>query len=87
MTLVDARRRAHLTAGEAAAKLGVHRNTLSRWEHGLRTPDGIALRRIQALYRLSDMEMISLLHSLPSSTARRANAGAGPEVGDGEEGA
>lgn len=49
-----ARLRAQLTTVQAAAKLGVHQETVRRWELGQREPRQSMLVRIARLYAVAD---------------------------------
>ena len=50
-SLVDARRRLHLSQAGLAAKVGVPKNTVSRWETGATTPNADALAKIYSIAR------------------------------------
>lgn len=49
----DARLLSHLTAEEAAERIGVHQNALLRWERGESDPKGSNLIALSRLYRCS----------------------------------
>ena len=46
----DSRTAAHMTAEEAAEKIGVHVNALLRWEQGEAEPMGSNLLKLSKLY-------------------------------------
>lgn len=56
----DARMLAHLTADEAAEKVGVHVNALLRWERGEADPMGSNLIALSKLYGCSPELLIEL---------------------------
>ena len=51
--LKEARQSAKLSLQDAAKELGIHRNTLTRWECGERTPSVVDLLKIIHLYRMT----------------------------------
>lgn len=54
----DARLMAHLTADEAAKRIGVHVNALLRWERGEADPMGSNLIALSKLYGVSPDELL-----------------------------
>lgn len=54
----DARNNAHLTADEAAKRVGVHVNALLRWERGDAEPMGANLIALSNLYGVSPDELL-----------------------------
>ena len=56
----DARLLAHLTADEAAEKIGVHVNALLRWERGESDPMGSNLIALSRLYGCSPEQLMEL---------------------------
>ena len=54
----DARNNAHLTADEAAKRVGVHVNALLRWERGDAEPMGANLVALSNLYGASPDELL-----------------------------
>ena len=56
----DARLLAHLTADEAAEKVGVHANALLRWERGEADPMGSNLIALSKLYGVSPETLLGL---------------------------
>ena len=54
----DARNKAHLTADEAAKRVGVHVNALLRWERGDAEPMGANLIALSNLYGVSPDELL-----------------------------
>lgn len=54
----DARNAAHLTADEAAKRIGVHVNALLRWERGDAEPMGANLIALSSLYGVSPDELL-----------------------------
>ena len=53
ITLKAARVNAGLTQKEAAAKIGISKQTLSSYENGKRFPEPDVIRRIEEVYGLS----------------------------------
>ena len=51
--LKEARQGAKMSLQDAASQLGIHRNTLTRWESGERTPSVVDLLKIIHLYRMT----------------------------------
>lgn len=49
----DARLLSHMTAEEAAERIGVHQNALLRWERGESDPKGSNLIALSRLYQRS----------------------------------
>lgn len=49
----DARLLSHMTAEEAAERIGVHQNALLRWERGESDPKGSNLIALSQLYQRS----------------------------------
>lgn len=58
--LFECRRKAGITQQEAADFLGVSRQTLSKWETGKSTPDGVFLKGICELYQISANEILGI---------------------------
>ena len=56
----DARLLAHLTAEEAAERIGVHVNALLRWERGEADPMGTNLIALAKLYGCSPESLMEL---------------------------
>ena len=56
----DARLMAHLTADEAAERIGVHVNALLRWERGEADPMGSNLIALSKLYGASPEALLEL---------------------------
>jgi DNA-binding transcriptional regulator YiaG len=54
MTPTDARRKLGLSVEEMALAMGVHRQTLVKWERGEREPDNAAKRLMELLCWLHD---------------------------------
>lgn len=52
ITLRAARVNAGLTIEKAAAKLGINRDTLSRWERGRSYPSVLEFKSIEKLYKV-----------------------------------
>lgn len=57
-SLVTARKKSGLSQEEVAEKLGVSRQTISKWETGETLPDICQSKRLAVLYRLSLDELI-----------------------------
>ena len=58
-SLQEARKKAGLSQEEVAEKLGVSRQTISKWELGETLPDIRQAKRLSALYRLTLDELVS----------------------------
>lgn len=58
-TIKEARCKLGLTPNEMAEAMGVHRQTLVKWERGERTPDNAALRLIQALQFMFEQGLLA----------------------------
>lgn len=71
MTLRAARVNAGLTQQEAAEKIGVTANTVSRWELGVSSPTFKYMRPICVAYGLNGYEDIIFL---PRNNAKSVNA-------------
>lgn len=56
----DARMLAHLTADEAAERIGVHVNALLRWERGEADPMGTNLIALAKLYGCSPEHLMEV---------------------------
>lgn len=58
LTLRAAREKAGLTIGAAAEKIGVNRDTVSRWEHGKTYPNVIQFQAVADVYgvKFEDIE-------------------------------
>ena len=53
MTLKTARKKQGITIKQAAEQMGIHRDTLSRWERGKTHPNVIQLKEIERVYKIS----------------------------------
>ena len=56
----EVREAAGLSVQEAADKLGVHRNTITRWESGERIPTAVDLLNLVHLYGLAPTDLYIL---------------------------
>lgn len=75
--LADARKRR--SQEEAADAIGVHRNTIFRWERGDAIPDAGQLARLAAFYGLTDEERIALMSAAGDASEQRRAAHGGAE--------
>lgn len=71
--LTELRRQAGLSQEDAAAALGVSRQTISRWENGASVPTGENLRAIAQLYETSVDALLSGCAAPPDEEAAPAD--------------
>lgn len=71
--LAELRRQAGLSQEDAAAALGVSRQTISRWENGASVPTGENLRAIARLYETSVDALLSGCAAPPDEEAAPAD--------------
>mgnify|MGYP003517012133 CR=1 FL=1 len=63
VTLRAARVNKGLKQNEAAAKLGVNRDTLRNWETGKSFPDAVKIKKIEDVYGVGYNDIIFLPHN------------------------
>lgn len=56
--LLHLRKKAALSQTEAAGRLGISRQTLSKWETGKSCPDAVFLKKLSDLYQVSADELL-----------------------------
>lgn len=56
--LLHLRKKAALSQTEAAERLGISRQTLSKWETGKSCPDAVFLKKLSDLYQVSADELL-----------------------------
>lgn len=61
LSLKDYRVAMGLSQKQLANKLGIHEQTVSRWERGEREPDILMLNRLSELYRCSVDDLVALV--------------------------
>lgn len=60
ITLKAARMNKQLTQRDAAAKIGVTRDTIGNWERGKSFPDAMQIKRIEEVYNVRFDDLIFL---------------------------
>ena len=60
ITLKAARMNKQLTQRDAAAKIGVTRDTIGNWERGKSFPDAMQIKRIEEVYNVRYDDLIFL---------------------------
>lgn len=60
--LLSARKQASLSQEEAANRLGISRQTLSKWEMGKSSPDAVFIQKICGLYQQSADQLLDIYH-------------------------
>ena len=70
------------TQAEAAKRIGVVRNTVSRWELGQLKPTGVQRGRALEVYGLVDAPVVPQVSGLLKSAWRRSSAGARSSTGE-----
>ena len=59
--IAKARKAINVSQADLAAAIGVHVQTLSRWERGVRTPDAVQLREIGMVLGVSVDYLLALV--------------------------
>lgn len=61
LSLKDYRVAMGMSQKQLANKLGIHEQTVSRWERGEREPDILMLNRLSEIYRCSIDDLVALV--------------------------